>query len=93
MGINSYVMIASTASQFNFDVWAVYLFEDDDGIIDISEIYGRQYRRRRHVAYIASMSFLMLLVGLLPMLQAQVVPWFELVVTPLAPYQASYFTS
>ena len=78
-GRNMFTMIASHASQYWFEIYAVYV-EDPDAIGDPSDIYVKQYRGERTLVFIGYASFILIMARLLPMMAEGLIPWHELVV-------------
>ena len=78
-GINKFVMAASHHTQYYYELWAVYL-DDVDSIEDPSDVYLKYLRGERRLVWIGSMTFLLFMAKLMPMLMRGTLPWHEIVV-------------
>lgn len=76
-GRNPFTMIASHASQYLFEVYAVWA---GDGVDDVSDVYVVGQRSRRIMKFIGMVSYLVLMMKLLPFMLPGLLPWHEAVV-------------
>ena len=77
-GINDFVMVASHRSQYYYQYWAVYPQGDDD-IGDVSDLYHKNQKNKRYMRFIASMTFLLFMAKIAPMLLKSILPWHEVI--------------
>ena len=78
-GLNNFVVAVSTASQYYYDIWAIYPQGEED-IVDVSDIYDKVWRHKRQMVYMGTMSLLLLMAKILPMLLKSIIPWYEVIV-------------